>query len=121
MLRRNFCGTLMAAGAIARWARAQAPAAGRVALERPMPGQPHAGRVLLAVQAHSDDIPLSASGTVAKLIEEGYTGYLVRATNDDMGDSPGWAHRAVSATTWPATSATTPRWRGYSAAKAISI
>jgi hypothetical protein len=26
---------------------------------------------------------------VAKLIEEGYTGYLVRATNDDMGDEPG--------------------------------
>ena len=35
------------------------------------------------------DIPLSAAGTVAKLIEEGYTGYLVRATNDDMGDAPG--------------------------------
>ena len=31
----------------------------------------------------------SAAGTVAKLIEEGYTGYLVRATNDDMGDAPG--------------------------------
>lgn len=30
-----------------------------------------------------------AAGTVAKLIEEGYTGYLVRATNDDMGDAPG--------------------------------
>jgi LmbE family N-acetylglucosaminyl deacetylase len=45
--------------------------------------------VLLALQAHSDDIPLMASGTVAKLIEEGYTGYLVRATNDDMGDAPG--------------------------------
>jgi LmbE family N-acetylglucosaminyl deacetylase len=30
-----------------------------------------------------------AAGTVAKLIEEGYTGHLVRATNDDMGDSPG--------------------------------
>jgi LmbE family N-acetylglucosaminyl deacetylase len=44
--------------------------------------------VLLAIQAHSDDIPLSAAGTVAKLIEEGYTGYLVRATNDDMGDAP---------------------------------
>ena len=28
-------------------------------------------------------------GTVAKLIEEGYTGYLMRATNDDMGDAPG--------------------------------
>lgn len=54
-----------------------------------MPGQPHKGKVLLAVQAHSDDIPLSASGAVAKLIEEGYSGYLLRATNDDMGDAPG--------------------------------
>ena len=41
------------------------------------------------MQAHSDDVPLMASGTVAKLIEEGYTGYLLRATNDDMGDAPG--------------------------------
>jgi LmbE family N-acetylglucosaminyl deacetylase len=54
-----------------------------------MQGRPHQGKILLAVQAHSDDIPLSASGTVAKLIEEGYTGYLVRATNDDMGDAVG--------------------------------
>ena len=54
-----------------------------------MPGQPHRGKVLLAVQAHSDDVPLFASGTVAKLIEEGYTGYLIRATNDDMGDAVG--------------------------------
>ena len=58
-------------------------------LERSNPGQPHKGKVLLALQAHSDDIPLSSAGTVAKLIEEGYTGYLVRATNDDMGDAPG--------------------------------
>ena len=28
-------------------------------------------------------------GTVAKLVKEGYTGYLLRATNDDMGDAPG--------------------------------
>ena len=92
MLRRNFCGNLVAAGAMARLARSQQqppPAAGRVVLERAVPGQPHKGKVLLALQAHSDDIPLSASGTVAKLIEEGYTGYLVRATNDDMGDAPG--------------------------------
>jgi LmbE family N-acetylglucosaminyl deacetylase len=93
MLRRNFCTSLAAAGAIGRWACAQsqspAPAAGRIVLERSMPSQPHSGKVLLAVQAHSDDIPLSASGTVAKLIEEGYTGYLVRATNDDMGDAVG--------------------------------
>lgn len=93
MLRRNFCISVMAAGAISRWARAQqqspAPAAGRAVLDRFQPGQPHRGKVLLAVQAHSDDIPLSASGTVAKLIEEGYRGYLVRATNDDMGDAVG--------------------------------
>jgi LmbE family N-acetylglucosaminyl deacetylase len=68
---------------------AQQPAASNVFIERSAEGQPHKGKVLLAVQAHSDDIPLSSSGTVAKLIEEGYTGYLVRATNDDMGDSPG--------------------------------
>jgi LmbE family N-acetylglucosaminyl deacetylase len=93
MLRRNFCTSLIAAGTMARLARAQqqapAPAAGRIVLEGPMPGQPHRGKILLAVQAHSDDIPLSASGTVAKLIEEGYTGHLVRATNDDMGDAVG--------------------------------
>ena len=43
----------------------------------------------MACQAHSDDVPLSAAGTVAKLVQEGYTGYLVRAANDDMGDAPG--------------------------------
>src|SRR6478672_6971977 len=93
MLRRNFCTSLMAAGALGRLARAQqqapAPPARQIVFERSMPGQPHSGKVLLAVQAHSDDVPLSASGTVAKLIEEGYTGYLLRATNDDMGDEPG--------------------------------
>lgn len=60
-----------------------------VFLERPADGTPHKGKVLLAVQAHSDDIPLMVPGTVAKLVKEGYTGYLVRATNDDMGDAPG--------------------------------
>ena len=65
------------------------PVPGTVFLEHPTADQPHKGKVLLALQAHSDDIPLFASGTVAKLIEEGYTGYLVRATNDDMGDAAG--------------------------------
>jgi LmbE family N-acetylglucosaminyl deacetylase len=60
-----------------------------VVLERAAPGTPHRGKVLLAVQAHSDDIPLMAAGVVAKLVREGYTGYLLRATNDDMGDAPG--------------------------------
>jgi LmbE family N-acetylglucosaminyl deacetylase len=92
MLRRKFCGSLIGAGAMARMMEAQIaqpPAPPQVIFERSNPGRPHAGKVLLACQAHSDDIPLMASGTVAKLIEEGYTGYLLRATNDDMGDAPG--------------------------------
>jgi LmbE family N-acetylglucosaminyl deacetylase len=68
----------------------QAPETRRdVFLERAAKGAPHKGKVLLAVQAHSDDIPLMAAGTVAKLVKEGYAGYLLRATNDDMGDAPG--------------------------------
>src|SRR5436190_1657986 len=52
-------------------------------IERNLPGKPHQGKVLAAVQAHSDDIPLFAAGTVAKLIDEGYTGYLIRLSSDD--------------------------------------
>jgi LmbE family N-acetylglucosaminyl deacetylase len=52
-------------------------------IERNRPGKPHQGRVLAAVQAHSDDIPLFAGGLVAKLIDEGYTGYLIRVSNDE--------------------------------------
>src|SRR5271170_6329147 len=52
-------------------------------------GSPHAGKVLAAIQPHSDDIALLCGGTVAKLIKEGYTGYMIRATNDDMGDDVG--------------------------------
>jgi len=93
MLRRNLLNGLMTAGTLAGLPRTQQQqppkTAHGVVLERPATGQPHKGKVLLALQAHSDDITLSAAGTVAKLIEEGYTGYLVRATNDDMGDAPG--------------------------------
>ncbi len=55
-----------------------------VVIERPVPGKPHAGKILTAIQPHADDISLFASGTVAKLVKEGYTGYLIRTTNDDM-------------------------------------
>ena len=93
MIRRNFIHNLIAGGALVPLAepgqQEPSPVAGTTLLERPVAGQPHKGKVLLAVQAHADDIPLEAAGTVAKLIEEGYTGYLVRATNDDMGDAPG--------------------------------
>ena len=91
MLRRNLLSGFVAAGTLSSLpGPGQQPAAtGGVFVEGPLADQPHKGKVLLALQAHSDDIALEASGTVAKLIEEGYTGYLVRATNDDMGDSPG--------------------------------
>jgi LmbE family N-acetylglucosaminyl deacetylase len=91
MLRRNLLSGFVAAGTLSSLPgpEQQQVTAGGVFLERPLAGQPHQGKVLLALQAHSDDIALEASGTVAKLIEEGYTGYVVRATNDDMGDSPG--------------------------------
>jgi LmbE family N-acetylglucosaminyl deacetylase len=91
MQRRDFLVTMLAGTTLLptlRRAAAQETTP-EVFLERDAAGTPHNGKVLLAVQAHSDDIPLSAAGTVAKLVKEGYTGYLVRATNDDMGDAPG--------------------------------
>jgi LmbE family N-acetylglucosaminyl deacetylase len=90
MRRRDFLAGMITGTAVtlrtSSWA--QEPPGG-VFIERPAVGTPHTGKVLLAVQAHSDDIPLTAAGTVAKLVREGYTGYLIRATNDDMGDAPG--------------------------------
>lgn len=52
-------------------------------------GAPHQGKVLAAIQPHSDDLALICAGTIAKLVREGYTGYMIRATNDDMGDDVG--------------------------------
>jgi len=52
-------------------------------IERARPGKPHRGKVLAAIQPHSDDVPLYCGGTVAKLIDEGYTGYLIRISNDE--------------------------------------
>lgn len=63
-----------------------------VVVERFREGKPHEGKVLAAIQPHADDIPLFAGGTVAKLIEEGYTGYLIRTSNDEKagrGDTMG--------------------------------
>jgi LmbE family N-acetylglucosaminyl deacetylase len=54
-----------------------------LAIEGNRPGKPHQGKVFAAVQAHSDDIPLFAGGLVAKLVDEGYTGYLIRISNDE--------------------------------------
>lgn len=55
-----------------------------IELESAQPGKPHAGKVLAAIQPHCDDIPIFAAGTVLKLLDEGYTGILIRTTNDEM-------------------------------------
>jgi LmbE family N-acetylglucosaminyl deacetylase len=58
-------------------------AADEVQIERAQPGKPHAGKVLAAIQPHADDLPIFAGGLVLKLLHEGYSGYLIRITNDD--------------------------------------
>ncbi len=87
MDRRSFLGVAAAGAALLRVTRLSAQTG--VFLERPVAGAPHKGRVLAAIQPHSDDIALYCAGSVAKLIQEGYTGYMIRATNDDMGDDIG--------------------------------
>jgi LmbE family N-acetylglucosaminyl deacetylase len=90
MQRRDFLARVAAGLAVTRLEIAQAqPSSPAPFLERPQPGNPHQGKVLAAIQPHSDDVALICAGTVAKLIREGYTGYMIRATNDDMGDDVG--------------------------------
>ena len=54
-----------------------------VVVEKLLEGKPHTGKNLAVIQPHCDDIPIYAAGTVAKLIYEGYTGYLIRTSNDE--------------------------------------
>ena len=56
----------------------------RIEMERRQSGQPHKGKVFAAIQPHCDDIPIFAGGTVLKMIDEGYTGYLITMSDDSM-------------------------------------
>ena len=60
-----------------------------IIIEKVLEGQPHKGKVLAVIQPHCDDIPIFAAGTVAKLIYEGYTGYLIRTSNDEAAGAGG--------------------------------
>jgi LmbE family N-acetylglucosaminyl deacetylase len=53
-----------------------------VRIEKSIPGKPHKGKTFLAIQPHSDDITIFAGGLVAKLLDEGYEGYLCSVTDD---------------------------------------
>jgi len=69
----------------------------RVVVERWQPGKLHTGKVLAAVQAHADDIPFFCAGTVAKLLDEGYRGYLIQTTNDEKcGPTPSIGETVLS-------------------------
>jgi LmbE family N-acetylglucosaminyl deacetylase len=95
MQRRSFLGGALGGGGMLAGAAAASPQVpernkstlGEVVIERDQPGRPHAGKVLAAIQPHCDDIPIFAGGAVLKLIAEGYTGYLIRTSNDEMAGS----------------------------------
>ncbi len=56
----------------------------QIEIERPAQGKPHTSKTLAVIGPHSDDFSIFSSGTVLKLIQEGYTGYFIRVTNDEM-------------------------------------
>jgi LmbE family N-acetylglucosaminyl deacetylase len=72
MQRRHFLAAAFAA-----------QTAADVTIERPVAGSPHKGKVLALITPHLDDGPIFASGTIAKLLAEGYTGYFIRTSNDE--------------------------------------
>lgn len=83
MERRDFfAGMLGMVGAQQMSAKTPTPAS-EVYVERAAQGQPHKGKVLALITAHLDDGPGMACGTVAKLLQEGYTGYFIRTSNDE--------------------------------------
>jgi LmbE family N-acetylglucosaminyl deacetylase len=78
MVRRDFLASALAGSALA----AQT-AAIDVTIERPAAGTPRKGKVLALITPHLDDGPIFAGGTIAKLLGEGATGYLIRSSNDE--------------------------------------
>jgi LmbE family N-acetylglucosaminyl deacetylase len=74
MQRRHFLAAAFAA---------QAAAGSDVVIERAAAGAPHLGKVLALITPHLDDGPIFASGTIAKLLSEGYSGYFIRTSNDE--------------------------------------
>src|SRR5271155_5013825 len=52
-------------------------------IERANPNQPGRGKVFALITPHLDDGPIFAGGTIAKLLNEGYTGYFIRVSNDE--------------------------------------
>ena len=87
MERRDFFRIAAAAGigtAAQGSGAAQTATAGPAPfIERANPGQPGKGKVFALITPHLDDGPIFAGGTVAKLLNECYTGYFIRVSNDE--------------------------------------
>ena len=84
MERRNLFKGAFAAGLLSvPRLDAQTASPPEVVIERTVPGTPHAGKVLALITPHLDDGPFFASGTVSKLLAEGYTGVFIRTSNDE--------------------------------------
>jgi LmbE family N-acetylglucosaminyl deacetylase len=60
-------------------------AARDIVVERRQRTQPHKGRIFAAIHAHSYEVPHYGAGLCAKLISEGYVGYIIRTSNDQLG------------------------------------
>ncbi len=91
MNRRRFIGRTFAGGiwlsrgaAVPQIPLREIDQGAEVFIEREQSGQMHKGQVLAAIQPHSDDLPIFAGGTILKLIKEGYSGILIRTSNDEM-------------------------------------
>ena len=84
MERRDLFKGALAAGLLrVPRLRAQTAPTSEVVIERAVSGKPHKGKVLALVTPHLDDGPFFASGTIAKLLDEGYTGVFIRTSNDE--------------------------------------
>jgi len=76
MIRRDFLASALAA-------QVSPPDGTNIVVEKAAAGTPHKGKVLALITPHLDDGPIFAAGTIAKLLKEGYTGYLIRTSNDE--------------------------------------
>src|SRR5579885_1758149 len=59
-------------------------------------GKPYAGRVLVVITCHADDFSIFAGGHIARLTDQGYTGYLVRITDDEKSGGSDPQHNAAN-------------------------
>jgi LmbE family N-acetylglucosaminyl deacetylase len=81
--RRDFFNGALVGSLLGAAPLAAQTSAADVVIERAASGTPHRGKVLALITPHLDDGPFFACGTVAKLLNEGYTGYFIRTSNDE--------------------------------------